>query len=106
MDVVGNPIDGKGEVKAERYLPIHRPAPKFADLKPSTEILETGIKVIDLLLPYSKGGKVGLFGGAGVGQDSFNPGADQKPLLMSTEAIRFLPGSVKELVKAMICGTK
>ena len=68
MDVVGNPIDGKGEVKAERYLPIHRPAPKFADLKPSTEILETGIKVIDLLLPYSKGGKVGLFGGAGVGK--------------------------------------
>lgn len=68
MDVVGNPIDGKGEINAEQYLPIHRPAPDFADLNPSTEILETGIKVVDLLAPYSKGGKVGLFGGAGVGK--------------------------------------
>ncbi len=68
MDVVGRPIDGKGAIKAEKHLPIHRPAPKFAALKPSTEILETGIKVIDLLAPYAKGGKIGLFGGAGVGK--------------------------------------
>ncbi len=68
MDVTGNPIDGKGPIVTEDYLPIHRPAPEFVDLTPSTEILETGIKVVDLLAPYSKGGKVGLFGGAGVGK--------------------------------------
>ena len=68
MDVLGNPIDGKGELKVNQYMPIHRPAPDFADLQPSTEILETGIKVVDLLAPYAKGGKIGLFGGAGVGK--------------------------------------
>ena len=68
IDVTGQPIDGKGPIEAERYLPIHRPAPKFEELAPSTEVLETGIKVVDLLAPYSKGGKVGLFGGAGVGK--------------------------------------
>ena len=68
IDVTGKPIDGKGPIQAERYLPIHRGAPKFDELAPSTEVLETGIKVVDLLAPYSKGGKVGLFGGAGVGK--------------------------------------
>ena len=68
IDVTGRPIDGKGPIEAERYLPIHRAAPKFDELAPSTEVLETGIKVVDLLAPYSKGGKVGLFGGAGVGK--------------------------------------
>jgi len=68
VNVLGLPIDNVGEVKAETYYPIHRPAPAFADQEPSTHILETGIKVIDLLAPYSKGGKVGLFGGAGVGK--------------------------------------
>ena len=68
MDVTGHPIDGKGDIVTDEYLPIHRPAPAFSDLVPSTEILETGIKVIDLLAPYTKGGKVGLFGGAGVGK--------------------------------------
>ena len=68
MDVVGHPIDGKGDIVTYEYLPIHRPAPTFSDLVPSTEILETGIKVVDLLAPYTKGGKVGLFGGAGVGK--------------------------------------
>ena len=67
FNVVGDPIDGKGPVKAER-MPIHRSAPSFTDVIPSTEILETGIKVVDLLAPYSKGGKIGLFGGAGVGK--------------------------------------
>ena len=66
--VVGEPIDGKGAVNAEEYMPIHRQAPAFTDIAPSTEILETGIKVVDLLAPYSKGGKIGLFGGAGVGK--------------------------------------
>ena len=67
FNVGGDPIDGKGPVEAER-MPIHRSAPCFTDVMPSTEILETGIKVVDLLAPYSKGGKIGLFGGAGVGK--------------------------------------
>lgn len=68
VSVLGLPIDNGGEVKTDTYYPIHRPAPAFADQEPSTRILETGIKVIDLLAPYSKGGKIGLFGGAGVGK--------------------------------------
>ena len=67
FNVLGEPIDGLGEVHAKKYMPIHREAPTFAQQQTSTEILETGIKVIDLLCPYNKGGKVGLFGGAGVG---------------------------------------
>ncbi|ABN53808.1 MAG TPA: ATP synthase subunit beta [Hungateiclostridium thermocellum] len=68
FNVLGEPIDGKGDVKATTYLPIHREAPGLDEQKPVTEILETGIKVIDLLAPYAKGGKIGLFGGAGVGK--------------------------------------
>ncbi len=68
INVTGEPIDGKGEIKAEKYYPIHRPAPKFEDLSTKKEIFETGIKVIDLIAPYIKGGKTGLFGGAGVGK--------------------------------------
>jgi len=68
VNVVGEPIDGQGEIETREKWPIHRPAPDFVDQTPSTEILETGIKVVDLLAPYAKGGKVGLFGGAGVGK--------------------------------------
>ena len=68
FNVLGEPIDGLGEVHAKRKLPIHRDAPTFAQQQTTSEILETGIKVIDLLCPYSKGGKIGLFGGAGVGK--------------------------------------
>ncbi len=68
FSVIGEPIDGKPDVENVKRLPIHREAPKFEDLSPSTEVLETGIKVVDLLAPYSKGGKIGLFGGAGVGK--------------------------------------
>ncbi|MGH1362362.1 MAG: F0F1 ATP synthase subunit beta [Calditrichia bacterium] len=68
INVTGDAIDQKGEIPAKENWPIHRPAPKFEDLATDTEILETGIKVIDLLEPYSKGGKTGLFGGAGVGK--------------------------------------
>jgi F-type H+-transporting ATPase subunit beta len=68
MDVLGRPIDEKGPVGAEKSMSIHRKAPKFEELAPSTELLETGIKVIDLVCPFAKGGKVGLFGGAGVGK--------------------------------------
>ena len=68
FNVLGQPIDGLGEVVAKEHLPIHREAPTFAQQQTSAEILETGIKVIDLLCPYAKGGKIGLFGGAGVGK--------------------------------------
>lgn len=68
VDVLGRPIDEKGEIKAEKHMPIHRSAPSLNEQKPATELLETGIKVIDLLVPYAKGGKIGLFGGAGVGK--------------------------------------
>ena len=68
MDVLGNPVDNAGEVKAERHDPIHREPPSYADQASDTAILETGIKVIDLIMPIAKGGKVGLFGGAGVGK--------------------------------------
>ena len=68
FDVIGNVIDGKGEIKTTKSLPIHRSAPKFEDLATSQEVLVTGIKVVDLMEPYTKGGKTGLFGGAGVGK--------------------------------------
>ena len=68
MTVLGDTLDDKGEMNAADYWPIHRPAPAFEDQTPATEILETVIKVLDLLVPYAKGGKIGLFGGAGVGK--------------------------------------
>src|SRR5438067_8515505 len=68
MDVLGRPIDEVGPIKSDERRSIHQIAPKFEELSPSTELLETGIKVIDLVCPFAKGGKIGLFGGAGVGK--------------------------------------
>jgi F-type H+-transporting ATPase subunit beta len=68
LNVIGEPVDEMGPVNAEKTLPIHRPAPAFADQSTEVEVFETGIKVVDLLTPYLKGGKIGLFGGAGVGK--------------------------------------
>ena len=68
FDVCGNPVDERGPVKAEKRYPIHRPAPKLVDQSPSPQVLPTGIKVIDLICPFLKGGKVGAFGGAGTGK--------------------------------------
>ncbi|MEE8542916.1 MAG: F0F1 ATP synthase subunit beta, partial [Gammaproteobacteria bacterium] len=68
MDVLGRPIDNAGDIGAEKHLPIHRKPPSYEDQATSTELLETGVKVIDLIMPISKGGKIGLFGGAGVGK--------------------------------------
>jgi len=68
MDVLGNPVDEAGPVEAEKKMPIHRAPPTFEEQSTTTEILETGIKVIDLIMPIAKGGKIGLFGGAGVGK--------------------------------------
>ncbi|MCX7892727.1 MAG: F0F1 ATP synthase subunit beta [Burkholderiales bacterium] len=68
MNVLGQPIDEAGPVKSDQVRAIHQPAPTFSELSPSIELLETGIKVIDLICPFAKGGKIGLFGGAGVGK--------------------------------------
>jgi len=68
INVIGEPIDEKGPINTDKYLPIHRDAPAFIDQGSGAELLITGIKVVDLLAPYAKGGKIGLFGGAGVGK--------------------------------------
>ena len=68
LNVIGRPVDEMGPVNAEKYYPIHRPAPEFTEQNTKVELLETGIKVVDLLVPFPKGGKLGLFGGAGVGK--------------------------------------
>ena len=68
MNILGEPVDNAGEIKTEKTMPIHRPAPTFSEQASEVEILETGIKVVDLICPFAKGSKVGLFGGAGVGK--------------------------------------
>ncbi|XP_047334139.1 ATP synthase subunit beta, mitochondrial-like [Impatiens glandulifera] len=68
MNVIGEAVDGSGDIKTDHYLPIHREPPLFVDQSTEQEVLVTGIKVVDLLAPYQKGGKIGLFGGAGVGK--------------------------------------
>ncbi len=82
FDLLGRPIDQRGETTATERWPIHRPAPDFEDQSPATEILETGMKVIDLICPFAKGGKIGLFGGAGLGKT-----------VVITELIRISPPS-------------
>jgi F0F1-type ATP synthase beta subunit len=68
LNVIGEPVDEKGPIEGNVKAPIHRPAPLFTEQGKTQEILVTGIKVVDLLAPYAKGGKIGLFGGAGVGK--------------------------------------
>jgi len=68
INVIGEPIDSRGPIKTEKYMPIHREAPSFTEQKAGAELLVTEIKVVDLLAPYARGGKIGLFGGAGVGK--------------------------------------
>jgi F-type H+-transporting ATPase subunit beta len=75
FDVLGNPIDKAGPVDAEEELPIHRSAPDFEDQATSVEVFETGLKVIDLIAPFTRGGNTGIFGGAGGGENSHYPGA-------------------------------
>jgi len=96
FNLLGEPIDEIGPVKAADYYPIHREPPLLSEQDTTTEIFETGIKVIDLLAPYPKGGKVGLFGGAGVGKT-----------VVIMELIRmYLPGLEKGQEKEMIYGLK
>ncbi|MDR0466169.1 MAG: F0F1 ATP synthase subunit beta, partial [Deltaproteobacteria bacterium] len=68
MNVIVRPVDELGPIKSDKNMPIHRPAPEFTEQNTKVELLETGIKVVDLLIPFPKGGKMGLFGGAGVGK--------------------------------------
>ncbi len=68
LNVIGRPVDGLGPVEAEKFYPIHRPAPNFTDQDTTVRVLETGVKVVDLLVPFPRGGKMGMFGGAGVGK--------------------------------------
>ena len=68
LNVVGRPVDGLGPVKTDQFMPIHRLAPEFTEQDTSVNVLETGVKVIDLLVPFPRGGKMGMFGGAGVGK--------------------------------------
>src|SRR4051812_19131285 len=71
MNVTGEPIDERGPIKATKRLPIHADPPEFTEQSTTAEVLVTGIKVVDLLAPYARGGKIGLFGGAGVGKTVF-----------------------------------
>ena len=68
LNVIGEPVDERGTVNAKKTMPIHREAPEFSEQSTEQQVLVTGIKVVDLLAPYSRGGKIGLFGGAGVGK--------------------------------------
>ncbi len=76
MDVMGRPIDEAGPIGEDKRMPIHRKAPSYEEQAGGNDVLETGIKVIDLIMPIARGGKVGLFGGAGVGQDGDLDGVD------------------------------
>lgn len=71
MNVTGDPIDERGPIKSDKFRPIHADPPEFTEQSTSAEVLVTGIKVVDLLAPYARGGKIGLFGGAGVGKTVF-----------------------------------
>ena len=92
MNVVGQPIDEAGPIKTTEYRPIHREAPTFEEQSTSSEILVTGIKVIDLICPYTKGGKTGLFGGAGVGKTVTMHGTDQQHRQGLRRLLRVLAG--------------
>ena len=90
MDVLGNAIDERGPINAREHAPIHRAAPTYEEQKGGNEILETGIKVIDLICPFARGGKVGLFGGAGVGK-TVTMASSSATSLSSTRASRCSP---------------
>ena len=103
VNVIGEPVDGRGEVKSKHYYPIHRDAPAFVDQSTDTEVLTTGIKVIDLLEPYAKGGKIGLFGGAGVGKTVLIQELIHN-IAMAHNGVSVFGGVGKELVRVMTFG--
>jgi F-type H+-transporting ATPase subunit beta len=95
LNVIGEPIDERGPIEATKMMPIHRDAPSFEEQSASAEILVTGIKVVDLLAPYLKGGKTGLFGGAGVGKTVLI-----QELINNIAASRYLPASASGPARA------
>ena len=105
FNVLGKAIDSDAPVNAAAYWPIHRPAPEFAEQDPTPKIFETGIKVIDLMAPYTRGGKVGLFGGAGVGKTVLIQELIRN-IARSTRASRCSPASANARVKATTSGSK
>ena len=102
FNVIGKPIDGLGDVSEKEVYPIHRDPPKFENLTTTQEILYTGIKVIDLIEPYSKGGKIGLFGGAGVGKTVIIMELINN-IAKSYSGMSVFAGVGKEHAKEMIC---
>src|SRR6202795_90158 len=99
MDVLGRPIDDGGPIKSDELRSIHAAAPKFDELSPSVELLETGIKVIDLVAPFAKGGKVGLFGGAREGNDFYHEMSDAKVIVqedLSQSKVAMVFGQMNE----------
>ena len=104
INVVGEPIDDRGPIECKEKKPIHAEPPSFVEQSTAAEILETGIKVVDLLAPYARGGKIGLFGGAGVGKTVFIKLINNiaKAMVVSLS----LPVSVKEPEKVTICTVK
>jgi F-type H+-transporting ATPase subunit beta len=107
FNVLGQTIDGGPQLDGEEHWTIHRDPPKFTDQKPVQEVLETGIKVIDLLAPYAKGGKVGLFGGAGVGKTVLIQELIRNVSPQNTAATRSFTGvGERSAARATISGTK
>src|SRR5581483_6763174 len=98
INVVGEPVDERGPVNAKQTSPIHKPAPEFIDQSTEAEILITGIKVVDLLAPYAKGGKIGLFGGAGVGETTREGNDLYHEMMESGVIVPDGPGSKAALV--------
>ena len=105
MDVLGRPIDDGGPIGAEKTMSIHRDAPTYEDLSPSPSCSETGIKVIDLICPFAKGGKIGLFGGAGVGK-TVNMLELINNIAIEHAACRCSPASASGRAKATISITR
>jgi F-type H+-transporting ATPase subunit beta len=87
MNVIGQPIDNRGPIEGVKQAPIHADAPSFVDQSIVPEILETGIKVVDLLAPYARGGKIGLFGGAGVGKTVLIQGEPMSARMFGMESL-------------------
>jgi F-type H+/Na+-transporting ATPase subunit beta len=104
MDVLGRPIDDAGPIDTTERRSIHQTAPKFDELSPSVDLLETGIKVVDLICPFAKGGKIGLFGGAGVGKTVTMLELTTSP--PSTAASRYSPGWARGRERATISITR
>ena len=105
MDVLGRPIDEAGPIGEEKRMPIHRKPPSYEEQAGGNDVLETGIKVIDLIMPIARGGKVGLFGGAGVGK-TVTLMELIRNITLSTRAFRYLPVLVSVPVKVMTSTTK